>query len=548
MFIPKFDQPSVMKHSFSTIPHADIPRSSFKRSHGYKTTFNEGYLIPIYVDEALPGDTFHLNLSSVSRLTTPLLPFMDNLHMDFHFFAVPNRLLWTNWQRFMGERDPDPDSSIDYVVPQVETAAGGFTELSLSDYFGLPIGIHPLSVNALHHRAYNLIWNEWFRDQNLQDSVVVDKDDGPDDITDYVLLKRGKRHDYFTSCLPWPQKGDAIDLPLGDTAPVITGDDRTFVAAETNFRMWDPTDGTFSAATGELAVRGGTGDVSIDTTDQPGNNEYAVPANLWADLTNATAATINSLREAFQLQRLLERDARGGTRYTEIIQSHFRVTSPDSRLQRPEYLGGGSKRVTVEPVPTLSTGWGGENVGELGGVGYCNQSGVGFTKSFVEHCVLIGLVSVRADLTYQRGINRMFSRSTKYDYYWPALAHLGEQAVYNREIYAEPDDQDTGATGTYDNDRVFGYQERWADYRYYPSLITGALRSDAAASLDVWHLSQDFGVTAPALNSDFIEENPPVDRVVVDTEDPHFVFDGFFDVTTTRPMPLYSVPGLIDHF
>lgn len=559
MNFPNPSMPSVMGHTFSQVPHADIPRSSFKRSHGYKTTFNENYLVPIFVDEALPGDTFNARLSSICRLNTPLKPIMDNMYIDFFFFAVPNRLLWDSrsdpdepgdggsWERFCGDQH-NPGDSTDFLVPTLDPtlgplapAGGGFPVGSLSDYFGIPIGVEGLNINCLHYRAYNLIWNEWFRDENLQDRVDVPLGGGPDDPDTYELLKRGKRHDYFTSCLPWPQKGDAVDLPLGSIAPVITmADDRTYGGAEDSMRMWHSGTGVYPTGNQNIGLTATTGSMDeAGGTFTPQGTPFS-PSNLFADLNDATAASINSLREAFQLQRLLERDARGGTRYTEIIRAHFRVDSPDARLQRPEYLGGGQSQVNFEPV--ASTAETTLKVGDLAAAAFSAQSGVGFSKSFVEHSVIIGMINVRADLTYQKGLDRMWSRQTKYDYYWPALAHLGEQEVLNKEIYAQ---------GNAFDEEAFGYQERWAEYRYAPSKITGLMRSDVApihtTSLDVWHLSQDF-TSLPVLNYEFIEEDVPVDRIVAVPAEPSFKLDCFFDVTCARPMPMYSVPGLIDHF
>ena len=518
---------SVMKHMFSQVPRADIPRSSFNRSCGLKTAFDSGYLVPVLVDEALPGDTFNLNMTAFTRMATPLHPFMDNVFMDSFFFSVPIRLIWDNFQKFNGEQT-DPGDSTDYVVPtMVAPASTGHANESLSDYLGIPTGVADLEHSSLWHRAYNLIYNEWFRDQNLIDSVVVDKDDGPDTSTDYVLLKRGKRHDYFTSCLPWPQKGDAVNLPLGTSADIKRTDSSPLSWAAYDIASNTLANGTDVQLNGSGYVKDAVDGLTFDPR-----------GGLYADLSDATAATVNELRQAFQLQKLFERDARGGTRYIEIVQSHFGVQSPDLRATRPEYLGGGSTRININPVPQTSSTDGTSPQGNLAAYGVGTLNGHGFTKSFTEHCLIIGLVSVRADLTYQQGLDRMFSRSTRYDFYWPALAHIGEQAVLNKEIYAD---------GSANDDLVFGYQERYAEYRYKPSKITGKFRSNDAASLDSWHLAQDYA-SLPSLNQSFIEESPPIDRVVVVNTEPQFLFDSYFQYRCARPMPVYSVPGLIDHF
>nr|QJB19640.1 MAG: major capsid protein [Microvirus sp.] len=545
-----------MQHQFSQIPRADIPRSSFNRSHGYKTTFDAGYLVPFYVDEALPGDTFNLKANIFARFATPIVPIMDNMYLDTFYFAVPIRLVWDNWQKFNGEKK-NPADSTDFLIPQIVSPAGGWQVGSLSDYFGLPTGIAGLSVSSLWHRAYNLIWNEWFRDQNLQNSAVVDTDDGPDSDADYVLLRRGKRHDYFTSCLPWPQKGPGVELSLGDSAPVY-GTGKALGLTASNGTNYGLVAGRIYLSQTEQGVYFPQLSTAAYGVDCPTLSTYAAigagpgdaasgaalgvvtsgTSGLYADLSAAAAVTINSMRQAFQIQKLYERDARGGTRYTEIIRAHFGVVSPDARLQRPEYLGGSSARVIINPVQQTSSSDSTSPQGNLAAFGLVADSNKGFTKSFTEHCIIIGLVNVRADLTYQQGIPRMFSRKTRFDFYWPALAHLGEQTVLNKEIYAQ---------GTAADDAVFGYQERWAEYRYFPSQITGQFRSTFATPLDVWHLSQEFG-NLPALNSTFIQDDPPVDRVIAVPSEPHFLFDSYVELKCARPMPVYSVPGLIDHF
>jgi hypothetical protein len=539
-----------MSHSFSRVPQAQIPRALFSRSHGHKTTFDAGYLVPIYVDEALPGDTFNLRMTAFARMATPLYPIMDNLYLDSHFFAVPMRLIWNNWEKFCGAQT-DPDDSTDFTVPVMTApAVTGHVVGSLSDYMGIPTGIADLEHNSVWHRAYNLIWNEWYRDQNLQDSLVVDLDDGPDSSTDYVLKRRGKRHDYFTSCLPWPQKADeAVQIPLGTSAPVYGPGLVTNTSNAALWQLWNQTDNVVNTAgLDKTSGAGVNADWNAVSGSLTGDNtqvaqlataaQYTAAGSGFsppiADLSAATAATINSLRLAFQTQKLLERDARGGTRYTEIVRSHFGVTSPDARLQRPEFLGGGTTMVNVTPIPNTSN----TDTGTLGATGTVTASGHGFIKSFTEHCLLIGLVSVRADLNYQQGLNRMFSRQTRLDYYWPALAHIGEQAVLNKEIYAQNDAND---------DLVFGYQERYAEYRYKPSLITGQFRSTYATPLDAWHLAQEFSAL-PTLGDTFIQENPPMARVQAASGEVSFIFDSYMDLKCARPMPVFSVPGLIDHF
>jgi len=517
-----------MTHQFSQVPKAEIPRSSFDRSSGYKTTFDGGLLIPFFQDEALPGDTFTLKTAALARLATPIFPAMDNMFIETQFFAVPMRLLWDNWAKFMGEQD-NPGDSTDFTIPQITAPAGGYNNEVLADYLGIPTFVPNLTHSALWHRAYSLIWNEWYRDQNLQDSVVISKGDGPDFQSDHPIQRRGKRHDYFTSSLPFPQKGESVLLPLGTSADIHTSGD---VAASV---------GIFSE--GADSFQNLNTSAAVLTVD--GGDVNAEEQKLFADLTTATAATINELRQSFQVQRLLERDARGGTRLIEITKAHFGVSSPDLRATRPEYLGGGSSPINIQPIAQTSetdpSGPDASPQANLAGVGTGMFQNHGFTKSFTEHCIILGMVSVRADLTYQQGLNRMYSRLTRFDFYWPALSHIGEQAVLNKEIFAQ------GTGDPIADEETWGFQERYAEYRYRPSQITGKFRSNDPETLDAWHLSQNF-LTLPTLSASFIEDDPPIDRIIAIADEPHFLLDVYFNLRCARPMPLYGVPGMIDHF
>ncbi len=527
---------SVDVHQFAMIPKAEIPRSTFDTQYVHKTTFDGGYLVPIYCDEVLPGDTFNLRMTAFARMATPLFPVMDNSYLDTFFFFVPNRLIWSNWQKFMGQQT-NPNDSISYLVPQQVSPSGGYPVGSLQDYMGLPTVGQVIAGKTVSHcafwpRAYNLIWNEWFRDENLQNSVTVDIGDGPDNVANYTLLRRGKRKDYFTSALPWAQKGTAVSIPLGTTAPIFS----------------DGTVPTGKMGTlGPFPVKTTSSNNSLGLYGGPGTNDLNLTwsnSGLYADLSQATAATINQLRQSFQIQKLLERDARGGTRYTEIIRAHFGVVSPDARLQRPEYIGGGTTYININPIAqTSATGvtGGSTPIGTLSAMGTALSAGHGFTYSATEHGVILGLASVRADLTYQQGLPRMWSRSTRYDFYFPAFAMLGEQAILNKEIYV---------TGDTTDNQVFGYQERWAEYRYKPSQISGLFKSTSTGTIDAWHFAQKF-TSLPTLNATFIQDNPPFSRTTAvgsAANGQQFLLDAFFNVRMARPLPMYSVPGLIDHF
>lgn len=536
-----------VQHLFSQVPTAQIPRSKFNRSHGLKTTFDSGYLVPIFVDEVLPGDTFTMDCTLFARVATLISPIMDNMYMDTFWFFVPERLLFEHFENMCGQQD-NPTDSTDYLFPTVKSPTGtGFEVGSIADYFGLPTGIPNLEVRAEPFRAYNLIYNEWFRDENLQESLPFTKADS-DQYSNYKLVRRGKRHDYFTSALPWPQKGPGVELPFGGTAALTVADNASLnmPAGYLSFSLnRNAVDLGFFPTNLALNAESQTGFDNYETNTisgygaNPQNFPLKAINGVNVDLSSATSVTINQFREAFQIQRWYERAARGGTRYTEIIRSFFGVVSPDARLQRPEYLGGSSNRIDVNVIPQTSGTTDVSPQANLSAFAVgTNGRGNGFSKSFTEHGWIIGLVNVRADLTYQQGINRMWTRSTKFDMYWPTFAFLGEQAVLNKEIYAQ---------GNSDDDGVFGYQERYAEYRYAPSQVTGKFRSTYAQSLDSWHLAQKFD-NLPKLSPEFIVDNPPIDRVVAVPSEPQFLLDCWFNLSCVRPMPVYGVPGLMDHF
>lgn len=542
----------VRQHSFSDVDIGKIKRSTFDCSYVFKTTFNSGKLIPFFWFEVLPGDTLKVRSRFLCRLATPIVPFMDNLYIDVQYYFVPNRLVWDHWVNFCGEQE-DPDDSIDYLVPFITIkggTAGSANVGTLADYFGLPTGLtNDYSVSALPFRAYWLIYNTWFRDENLQDSIKIDKSDSnavvkeeptADGFDSTMPAPRGKRYDYFTSALPWPQKGPGVELPLVGNAPVYAdGFDNTSNyhipavrqdnanGAIKNFYQ----SGSFPSSSDPSLIYLAEGTLPGDS-----NNSF-----LHADLSNVSAATINSLRQAFQLQKFYERMARGGSRYIEILRAHFGVISPDARLQRPEYLGGGSTMMYINPIAQTSESLEqGTPQGNLAAFGVAASKQPRFNHSFVEHGIVIGLISVRADLTYQQQINRYWKRSTREDFAWPTFAHLGEQPIYNYEIFAQ---------GTDDDDGVFGYNERYSEYRYHPSLITGQFRSSYPESLDIWHLSQDFA-NLPTLSNQFIQDKPPVRRVLAVTDEnyPEFILDCKHSVKATRCLPLFGTPGLVDHF
>lgn len=562
---------------FAQAPQVDIQRSTFDRSSGHKTTFNAGKLVPIYVDEVLPGDTFEMKTSAIIRGSTPIFPVMDNANLDIYFFFVPNRLVWDHWKEFNGENTTSKwEQTVEYSIPQMAAPSGngtivGWEKGTLADYMGIPTLVGPgapqtdaqWTVNHLPFRAYCLIWNEWFRDQNLQDPVLIDTGDSQTNGTHLIpetdpivsqnqaaltganLLPVNKYFDYFTGALPEPQKGPDVLLPLGNTAPVITtnSDVSGITGSSPGLRFKSNTPINSQANLAVVPGGYGTGNLIHTTANADLANGKMIPANLYADLGNATAATINELRLAFQLQRMYERDARGGTRYIEIIKSHFGVTSPDARLQRPEYLGGERIPINIDQViQTSGTAEGTTPQGNTGAYSLTGNQGSYFKHSFVEHGYVLGLACVRTEHTYQQGLEKIWNRRSRFDFYWPALANIGEQAILNKEIYL----QSIETT----NEKAFGYQEAWAEYRYKPSRVSSAFRSNIAnGSLDAWHYA-DYYEELPKLSAEWVQETyKNVDRTlaVQSKLEDQYIADFWFKCKCTRPMPIYSIPGLIDH-
>lgn len=532
------------EYKFAQNPQVGVSRSRFQRNSDNKTTFNTGDLIPIYLDEVLPGDTHQIDVACVMRMATPIFPVMDNAYCDFYFFFVPNRLLWQHWKEFMGEnKETAWTPKTEYSVPQVTAPEGGWEEGTLADYLGLPTKVKGISVSALPGRAYGLIYNEWFRNQNVTQPTLVEVTDatttGKNDgsatndsaITLAKPLKAAKVFDYYTGALPEPQKGEPITIPLTGNAPVKAYDGNIVSEDTVYFRNY--------TILGEPKTT--LGENSGDAWHFYGSNKAGndgVDIKLGVDLSSVTAATINQLRQAFQIQKLLEKDARGGTRYREVLREHFGVISPDSRMQIPEYLGGYRLPINISQVIQTSSTDSTSPLGNTAALSVTSMNKPMFTKSFTEHGLIMGLAVVRTDQTYQQGIERMWSRKGRYDYYWPVLANIGEQAILNKEIYAQ---------GGAKDEEAFGYQEAWADYRYKPSKVTGLFRSNAAQSLDAWHYAQDYDAL-PTLSTEWMEQtDAEMKRTLAAQSQPDFIADFYFMNKTTRCMPVYSIPGLIDH-
>ncbi|WNK14974.1 MAG: major capsid protein [Microvirus sp.] len=536
--------PQVDPSHFAMVPRNDVPRSTFDTQHTIKHTMDCDYLYPLYVDEVLPGDVHDGKLTVFARLNNLIFPLMDNLTVETFFFFVPCRLVWNNWQKFMGEQ-ANPGDSISYTIPQLASPAGGFIANGLADAMGLPtvgqVGAgNTINVNALPFRCVNLIYNEWFRDENLQQSTLVPKDDGPDNIGAYNLEKRGKKHDYFTSSLPWPVKGgQGVSFPLAGQATVKTQLTPLYTGVQQPILFNTASSGGFPIPnTVGFGTGVGSGQIGPTTTATGMSAGAAIyPSNLYADLASATGTTINAMRLAVATQQFLEKDARGGTRYTELLKNHFGVSPEDARLQRPEYIGGGRSPIVTQAMPQTSVGTATDPLGRLAGQGVLADQHR-FKYHATEHGYIIGLVNITGDVTYQQGLNKMWSRQTRYDFYWPTFANLGEQAVLNKEIYCRGDANDN---------LVFGYQERWAEYRYRPSSIRGLFKSTTSGNIDDWHVAEQFSAL-PVLNAQFIRQNTPAARVLaagLQANTQQILWDSVFDIRCTRPIPTYSVPGLL---
>lgn len=537
-----------MIHRFSNVPEANIQRSRINRSFTYKTTCSEGYLIPFYNDIMYPGDTFIGRATIFGRMATPVFPIMDNLFVDTFYFGVPWRLVWDKFQEFMGEVNRSGEITT-YEIPH-RTVTTAYQPNSLEDYFGLPTKVTGYSHSILPLRAYALIYNDWFRSDYLQDPIGIEFGDYDEDSTHnyddkYVLMRRGKRFDYYTSCLPFPQAGPGVEISLAGDAPVF-GDGTpmkltqgtnagSLILYESAGNHANPRTYLNRYVAGNLPVASASGiNVELLNGEIGLATKSQAPSGVYADLSELSAITINTLREAFAMQHFLERLAVGGNRYTEIVYSMFGVKSPDARLQRPEFLGHGQARININPVEQTAQSSETSPQGNLAAYAVFRNEHHAFSYSATEHMIIIGLLSIRADLTYQQPLWKQWSYKTREELYWPQFSHLGEQAVYTREIDCRGTDSDSA---------VFGYQERYGECRYYPSLVTGLFKSNTDSGLDRWHLSQDFE-TAPVLNSDFIVDNPPVSRIVAVPSEPHFYIDIYMDLQCIRPMPIYSTPGL----